>query len=231
MEIAVPIAIEQHTQAQQPFRNRGAFLDHHLEQLMVVLHVAALQRIHEMRDGRVLWRDRNLHAPLSHHAVGVTETELRRQDDLGAGRMRMECRRTAGPPATNHQDIGRVIGRQIEFVRNRAVAFQQCRQLDNRLIPFVGTKADRPIGSLTEIRMIFVDQLVTICRREFGKGLLASSIPRLMHDLLKGVDVHDCAFSSQRSVFRPMFRSRELTATLHATSRLRSDRPVLFRSS
>jgi hypothetical protein len=38
--------------------------------------------------------------------------------------------------------------------------------------------------------MIFVDQLVAIRRREFGKGLLASSIPRLVHDLLKGVDVH-----------------------------------------
>jgi hypothetical protein len=47
--------------------------------------------------------------------------------------------------------------------------------------------------------MIFVDQLVTIRWREFGKSLLASSIPRLMYDLLKGVDVHDFAFSYQRS--------------------------------
>jgi hypothetical protein len=38
--------------------------------------------------------------------------------------------------------------------------------------------------------MIFVDQLVAIRGREFGKGLLASSIPRLVHDLLKGVNVH-----------------------------------------
>ena len=190
MEVAVPITIEQHTQAQQPFRNRGAFFDHHLEQLMVVLHVAALQRIHEVGDGRVLGRHRNLHAPLSHHAVGVAETELRSQDDLGAGRMRMERRRTAGAAAAHHQDVGRVVGRQIEPVGNRAIALQQCRQLDNRLIPLIGTEADRPIGSLTKIRMIFVDQLVTIRWRELGKGLLASSIPRPVHDLLKGVDVH-----------------------------------------
>jgi hypothetical protein len=49
--------------------------------------------------------------------------------------------------------------------------------------------------------MIFVDQLVAIRGREFGKGLLASSIPRLVHDLLKGVDVHEFAFSYQRSAF------------------------------
>jgi len=35
-----------------------------------------------------------------------------------------------------------------------------------------------------------MEQLVAIRGREFGKGLLASSIPRPMHDLLKGVDVH-----------------------------------------
>jgi hypothetical protein len=62
--------------------------------------------------------------------------------------------------------------------------------------------------------MIFVDQLVTIGWREFGKGLFASNIPRLVHDLLKGVDVHFLAFSYQRSAFSFCFnfRSRELTA-------------------
>ena len=46
-----------------------------------------------------------------------------------------------------------------------------------------------------------MDQLIAIRRRELGKGLLASSIPRSVHDLLKGVDIHECGFSYQRSVF------------------------------
>jgi len=41
--------------------------------------------------------------------------------------------------------------------------------------------------------------LVAIRWRKLGKGLLASSIPRLVHDLLKGVDIHESAFSYQRS--------------------------------
>jgi hypothetical protein len=49
--------------------------------------------------------------------------------------------------------------------------------------------------------MIFVDQLVAIRWRELGKGLLAPSIPCSVHDLLKGVDVHEFAFGYQRSVF------------------------------
>ena len=42
-----------------------------------------------------------------------------------------------------------------------------------------------------------MDQLVTVCGRKFRNGLLASSIPSLVHNLLKGVDVHDFAFSGQ----------------------------------
>jgi len=36
-----------------------------------------------------------------------------------------------------------------------------------------------------------VDQLVAIRWREFGKGLFASRISCLVHDLLKGVNVHE----------------------------------------
>jgi hypothetical protein len=46
-----------------------------------------------------------------------------------------------------------------------------------------------------------VDQLVAIRWREFGKDLLAPNIPRSMHDLLKGVDIHEYSFSYPRSVF------------------------------
>ena len=57
--------------------------------------------------------------------------------------------------------------------------------------------------------MIFVDQLVTIRWREFGKGLLASGIPRLVHDLLKGVDVH---------CFNPSIVIRQRSIVGHATN-------------
>ena len=60
---------------------------------MVVLHVAALERIEEMGDGRIFGRDRNLHPPLSHHAIGVAKPKLRGQDYLGTGR-----HAHAGPP-------------------------------------------------------------------------------------------------------------------------------------
>lgn len=46
-----------------------------------------------------------------------------------------------------------------------------------------------------------MDQLVSISRRKLWKGLFASRIPRSVHDLLKGVDIHEFAFSYQRSVF------------------------------
>ena len=51
-----PSRSNKHAKTQQPLGNRGTFLDHHLEQLMVILHVAALQRVHEVRDGRILGR-------------------------------------------------------------------------------------------------------------------------------------------------------------------------------
>jgi hypothetical protein len=35
-----------------------------------------------------------------------------------------------------------------------------------------------------------MDQLVAIRGRKLGKSLLASTIPRLVHDLLKRMDVH-----------------------------------------
>jgi hypothetical protein len=51
--------------------------------------------------------------------------------------------------------------------------------------------------------MIFLDQLVANRWGELGKRLLASSIPRVVHDLLKGVDVHSFNLSiviRQRSI-------------------------------
>jgi hypothetical protein len=36
-----------------------------------------------------------------------------------------------------------------------------------------------------------MDQLVAFSGRELGKGLFTSSIPRLVYDLLKRMDVHD----------------------------------------
>ena len=65
---------------------------------MVVLHVAALERIDEMRDRGILGRDGNLHAALGHHAVGVTQPQLRRQNDLGPCPMRMQAAAQPAPP-------------------------------------------------------------------------------------------------------------------------------------
>ena len=175
---------------------------------MVVLHVAALERIDEVRDRRVLRRDGNLHTALSHHAVGVAETELRRQDDLGARRMCMERRRTTGTTSAHHQNVGCVVGREIEVVSDGAVTLQQRGQLNDRPIAVIGAKTDRPIGSLAIIWVIFVDQLVTIGWRELRKRLLASSIPGVVHDLLKGMDIHECSLCYPRSVFNVCLISR-----------------------
>jgi hypothetical protein len=63
--------------------------------------------------------------------------------------------------------------------------------------------------------MIFVDQLIAIRWRELGKGLLASGIPRLMYDLLKGVDVHEGTFSNPYSVQASISKAERWRLTAH----------------
>src|SRR5262245_17144869 len=125
--------------------------------------------------------------------------------------MCMERSSTAGSPATYHEHVSLVVGRQINSLCNRAITLQQRCQLDHGLIPFIGTKADGTICACTKIRMVLVDQLVTIRRREFGKGLFAPRIPGLVHDLLKGVNIHDWTFSYQYSASASV-KGWELTA-------------------
>ena len=119
---------------------------------MVVLHVAAFERIDEMRHRRIFRCDGNLHSALRHDAIGVTKPQLRRQDRLGAGAMRMQCSCTTGPATADHQHIAGIVRREIGMILYGAVTFQQRRQLDDRLVAFVRAELDRTIGAGTEIR-------------------------------------------------------------------------------
>ena len=104
--------------------------------------------------------------------------------------MRMERRGAAGATTADHEDIARILRRQVGMILNGAVAFEQRRQLDDRLVALVGAEPDRPIGAGPVIRMIFMNQLIALCGRKLGDGLLAAGIPSLVDDLLQCVDVH-----------------------------------------
>ena len=105
MEVSVGITVEQHTQLQQPLGNGWALVHHHLQELMVVLHVTALERIQEVLDRRILLADRDLHSPLSHDGIGVAQSQLGRQHDLGTPGVRLERGRTAGSTSADHEHI------------------------------------------------------------------------------------------------------------------------------
>src|SRR5215510_14485316 len=104
--------------------------------------------------------------------------------------MRMQGCSTPGPAAADHQHISRVLRREIDIVLDWAVTLQQRGQLDHGSVSLVGTEPNRSIGAGAIVRMIFMDQLIAVCGREFRNRLLATGIPCLMHDLLECVDVH-----------------------------------------
>ncbi len=45
-----------------------------------------------------------------------------------------------------------------------------------------------------------MNQFVAVCGRKLWKGLLAASIPGLMHNLLECMNVHDFAFNGESQV-------------------------------
>jgi hypothetical protein len=57
--------------------------------------------------------------------------------------------------------------------------------------------------------------LITIRRREFGEGLFASRIPCLVHDLLKGVNVHNFQARGERRGARGEHMIRENPFSYH----------------
>lgn len=113
----------------------------------------------------------------------------------------MERRRASGPATADDQDIGGILGSEIQPVLNGAVSFQQGRQFQNGLVSLIRAESDRAIGAGAEIRVIFVNQLIAIGRRELWDGLFTAGIPGLVNDLLKRVNVHYQAFSHQHSGF------------------------------
>ena len=74
VQVAVRVPIEQNPQPQQPTGNRRSLFHHHLQELMVVLHVPTFEGVQKMLDGRIFVGDRDLHAPLSHNRIGIAES-------------------------------------------------------------------------------------------------------------------------------------------------------------
>jgi hypothetical protein len=190
MEIPVGLTVEEHAQFDQPLGNGRPVFDHDLQEGMVVLHVAALKRIDEVGDRRILWRHGDLHPTLRHDTVRITQPKLRGQHDLRSGSVRMQRRSTSGSAATDHEDIGRIVRSQVLVVVNGAVTLKQRRQLDYRPVAFVRTESDRPVGAGSIVRMIFVNQLIAVGGRKFCNGLFPTGIPRAVNNLLKCVDIH-----------------------------------------
>ena len=72
---------------------------------MVVLHVPALERVNKMRDRGVFRGNGNLHPALRHHAIGIAETQLGRENRFYTGMMSMQRRGTTSASTTDNQDI------------------------------------------------------------------------------------------------------------------------------
>ena len=92
---------------------------------MVILHVATFEGVQEVGDRRVLRRNRDLHTTLSHHAIGVTEPQLRCKNHLCAGPMRMQRSSATSATTTDNQDIRRVVWGQINTLGDGTVAFEK----------------------------------------------------------------------------------------------------------
>ena len=129
MQVAVRVPIEQYSQVQQPFGDGRSFLHHHLEELVIVLHVPALEGVQEVLDRGILIGDGDLNPTLSHDGVGIAQAELGGQQDRGSLAARMQRRRTAGTSATDHEHIRGMSRTQVHIAWNRAVAFEQRGQL------------------------------------------------------------------------------------------------------
>src|SRR5262245_28718494 len=104
--------------------------------------------------------------------------------------MRMQRRCTARAAAADDQHIRRMVGRDIDRAADGAVPLKQGRQFDHGLVAFVRTESDRSIRAGAIVRVIFMNQLIAVGRGKFGDGLLAASIPGLMNNLLKCVNIH-----------------------------------------
>ncbi len=130
MQIAIGLPVEEYAEFNEPLSNGRTFLHHDLQQVVVVLHVTALEGVKEMRDRGVLRCDRNLHAALRHDAVGIR------------------------------------------------------------------SESNRPVCTRPIVRVIPMNQLVSVGGRELWDGLLAASISRLMNNLLECVNIHGFAFGA-----------------------------------
>ena len=168
VEVAVGIPIEEHAQFQQPFRNGRPLFHHRPEQLVVVLHVTALEGIQEMLDRGVIGRHGNLHAALRHHRIRISQAQLRGQEHLRPLPMRVERRGTPRASASHHQHVHLVVRRQREVFGHHAVAFQDGSKFPYRHLPFIGPEDNGTVRGFTMIGMKFLDQGVALGRREFG---------------------------------------------------------------
>ncbi len=102
----------------------------------------------------------------------------------------MQCCGTTRPSTTDDQDITGIVRREISIVLDRAIALQQGRKLDDGFVALIGTEFDWPVGAGPEIWMVLMNQLIAVCRRKLGDGLLAPGIPRLVYDLLERMNIH-----------------------------------------
>src|SRR5262245_7745414 len=105
--------------------------------------------------------------------------------------MRMQRGGTACTAAADDEDIGRVLHRENQIVRKRALSFKQRGQLADSHLAGIRTELNWPVRSLTKVGVEFFDELIAVCRRTFGNRLLAPCVAGLVNDLLKRVNVHD----------------------------------------
>ena len=190
VEVAVRVPVEEHAQFQQPFRNGRPLFHHRPEQLMVVLHVTALEGIQEMLDRGIVGRHGNLHATLRHHRIRISQAQLRGQEHVRPLPMGVERRGASRAATPHHQDVHLVVRRQGEVFGNHAVAFQDGGEFPYRQIPFIGPERHGTVCGFPMIGMKFFYQGVALGRREFGQGLLSPGVTGVMDYVVQGLNIH-----------------------------------------
>jgi len=160
LERAVGILREIAAVLLQPLNDRGSLESQRLDQFRLILEVTAAHDIEIMEIGRVLvWLGGSLNAALSHHGVGITVTQLGRDQDFAAGFLSQERCRSTGTTGADNQNVRFVIDlREVDLRRlDTALGFEQIAHFVRDRIAFRRTDLEFATAFVLDIGMEIED--------------------------------------------------------------------------
>ena len=165
LEPAVLVLGEHGPQLLQPGQDLGRLEDQRLDQLGVVLEMAAAHGVQIMVVGGVLLGlGRRLDAALGHHGVGVAHAQLGGDDDLGPVLLGQERRGRARSAAADDQDVGLIIhAGEVQGVRvDPALGMQQADHLVGDPVTLVRADEDLRPSLLLVIGVVLQDRFALL---------------------------------------------------------------------